>query len=165
MKYIFLLILFYIGLPQNLFSVDFNKEGDCFNINDADSTRKYICYEIVGAKKYNVFIAEGDSVCDVFITDNRDRCVSTTCKKTPVLRWAFEEMSVELKNAEYTTNDDYQLFYYQLLLLEDGRQTFVESTRKSIVGENVLAKRLSELEQFLVRCWASEFVDKQLKIE
>lgn len=74
-------------------------------------------------------------------------------------------MSVDLKKAEYTTNDDYQLFYYQLLLLEDGRQTFVESTRKSIVGENVLAKRLSELKQFLVRCWASEFVDKQLKIE
>lgn len=165
MKYIFILILFYVGLPQKLFSVDFNRGGDCFNINEADSTRKYICYEIGGAKKYNVFIVEGDSVCDVFITDNRDRCASTTCKKSSVLQWAFDEMAMELKKAEYIDNVDYQLIYYKLSLLESGKETFVDSTRKSIVGEKGLAKRLSELKQFLVRCWASEFVDKNLKIE
>ena len=92
MKYVLILILFYIGLPQTLFPVDFNSGGDCFNINEADSTRKYICYEIGGAKKYNVFIAEGDSVCNVFITDNRDRCASTTCKKSSVLQEGTEKV-------------------------------------------------------------------------
>ena len=81
------------------------------------------------------------------------------------MQWAFDDMVGELKNAEYVNDTDYQLIYYKLSLLEGGKETFVNSTRKSIVGDKGLAKRLCELKQFLVRCWASEFVDKNLKIE
>lgn len=130
MKYLVIAALFSIGFPQFVYSAQDGKVTRSYEMK-FDSDRKYICYEFGINNMISVYIAEGDSVCDVSIFDGKNPRILTTCKKTPLLEWTFENMADEMSKYTSETDNEFKPFYYQLSLLNDSCETVVSSTTLS----------------------------------
>lgn len=118
--------------------------------------RRYISYEFGASNMINVFIADGDSICDVIIYDLTGKRVLTTCPKSPVLTWAFDKMTDEVGRSEFIVDNSYKTFRYQLSLHDKTNQIVVASSTE-IIKNNDVKDKVNELKLFMVDLWYSNF--------
>ena len=121
--------------------------------------RRYISYEFGASNMINVFIADGDSICDVLIYDLTGKRVLTTCPKSPVLTWAFDKMTDEVSRSEFTVNNSYNPFRY-LLSLHDRTNQIVVASSTEIINNNDVRDKVNELKLFMVYLWYSNFMPR-----
>lgn len=122
--------------------------------------RRYISYEFGASNMINVFIADGDSICDVLIYDLTGKRVLTTCPKSPVLTWAFDKMTDEVGRSEFIVDNSYKTFRYQLSLHDKTNQIVVASSTE-IIKNNDVKDKVNELKLFMVDLWYSNFMSRQ----
>ena len=126
-------------------------------VKQIDTGRKSICYQF-GLQ--NVYIIEGDSICEVVIkSDKSDKYISTTCKTTPILEWAFNNSSEELAHAQFTIDDNYHWISSKLSLQEDSCQTIIDSSSMCITGNKKLAAKINELKKFIIDFWVKNYLE------
>lgn len=121
--------------------------------------RRYISYEFGASNMINVFIADGDSICDVLIYDLTGKRVLTTCPKSPVLTWAFDKMTDEVGRSEFIVNNSYNPFRY-LLSLHDRTNQIVVASSTEIIKNNDVKDKVNELKLFMVDLWYSNFMSR-----
>ncbi|RXE70574.1 hypothetical protein ED352_09495 [Muribaculaceae bacterium Isolate-002 (NCI)] len=159
MKYFIIITLFGLCFVNQLYS------SECYRgKNDSelrlDSCRKYICYEFGFANLIDIYIAEGDTICDVSILDGKGNCVSTTCPKPSILKWAFEDIANEITKSPIIVDNNYNPYYYKLSILEDSSQTIISSSTLLIDYSDDVKNKIEELKAFIVRLWYSDFVKR-----
>ena len=159
MRYAIITALLYICFTQSIHSSDHNIENKQHTeVERFADGRKYICYEFGFCKSIQIYIAEGDTICDVVICDDNNPCVSTTCKKTSLLQWAFAEMAIELKKSRYKFDDNYKPYYYKLSLQQDSCRIVAASSTSEIEGNDILKDRLEMLKTFMIEFWYSNCI-------
>lgn len=158
MKYI-IAILLCICFTQSMNSTDHNDEVKQYiEFNRFVDGRKYICYEFGISEIISIYIADGDTICDVIICDGNSQCISMTCKRAPILQWAFDKMEIELNGNQYVIDNNYKPYYYKLSLIEDRCQTIIASTTLRIINNDKMATKLEELRTFMADLWSSVFI-------
>lgn len=107
-----------------------------------------------------IYIAEGDTICDVSILDGKGNCVSTTCPKSSILKWAFEDIANDITKSPIIVDNNYNPYYYKLSILEDSSQTIISSSTLLIDYSDDVKNKIEELKAFIVRLWYSDFVKR-----
>lgn len=154
MKYLLIIALFCLYFTNTLYSSVC--EGDKYRSELRwDSARKYICYEFGFSNIIEVYIAERDTICDVSIFDGKGICVSTTCTKSPILKWAFDDMTNETTKSS-VKSDIYKPEYYKLSIFNDSCQTIISSSALITDNRDDVKKKIDELRAFMVRLWYSK---------
>ncbi|MDE7135744.1 MAG: hypothetical protein K2N91_03855 [Muribaculaceae bacterium] len=151
-KYFIIILSFCLCFTNKIYSSDFDKGKNHSELR-LDPGRKYICYEFGLSNLIDIYIAEGDSVCDVFILDGKGNCVSTTCPKSPILKWAFDDMTNEITKSQVMAENDYKPSYYELSIINDDSQTILSSSTLIIDYSDDVKKKIEELKAFIVRIW------------
>ena len=77
MKRLLIVASFCICFTNMIYSSERDKGKYCSNLR-CDTGRKYICYEFGLSNLIDVYIADGDSICDVLILDGKGDFISTT---------------------------------------------------------------------------------------
>ena len=114
--------------------------------------------DLITATVYNT---ENDTICNVLMSGGRSKSISTTCEKTPILEWAFEEMPTEFAKCQYVTNNEYTPFYFQISFNNGDSETIVLSSYKQIVNNKAFATKVDELKKFLIDLWCEYFIDEK----
>lgn len=120
--------------------------------------RQYLSYEFGMSKSIKVFVAEGDSICDVIICESGKPCISTTCEATSLLRWAFDGMADDVSVCNYLKDDEYKPYHYELALQKDNSRKVVLSSTMKISGSDITNERLEDLKEFMVSIWYSNIM-------
>lgn len=155
MRNIFIVIILLVSLcvSQNVYSVERNNEkhqDDVFS--EISDGRKYICFELGITYRLKVYIAEGDSICDVSFYNGRGGSVSTTCPKTSILKWAFDNSENEIMNSVPATIDsNYNQPYVRLSLLKDSSQRVIVSSSEKISQSYSVQKTINKLTNHMFR--------------
>lgn len=144
--------------PINSYSSEYENGEDKVELNWTFE-RRYISYEFGASNMINVFIADGDSICDVLIYDLTGKRVKTTCPKSPVLMWAFDKMTEDVSRSEFTVNNSYNPFRY-LLSLHDRTNQIVVASSTEIIKNNDVKDKVNELKLFMVDLWYSNFMSR-----
>ena len=152
MTHLLIIALICIGFSQNIYSDDANKaDSGCINI---DSNRKYLHYKL--GYFYDIYIAEGDNICEVLFYDNRSKkCISTSCQKSPILKWAFKKMGNEIKDTPFTITDEYSPLYYHLTLENDSSEIIISSSKAIFKYSDDVKAKIESLKALLVELWIS----------
>lgn len=158
MKYFIIIALFCLCFTNKIYSSEYDKGKICRELR-LDSCRKYICYEFGLSNLIDIYIAEGDTICDVLILDGKENCVSTTCRKYPILRWAFDVMANEITKSPVIVDNIYQPCYYKLSILYDGSQTILSSSSLLIDYSDDVKEKIEELKAFIIKLWFSNCND------
>lgn len=145
-------MFFYI----NGYSSEYENEEDKVELNWTFE-RRYISYEFGASNMINVFIADGDSICDVLIYDLTGKRILTTCPKSPVLTWAFDKMTDEVSRSEFIVDNSYKPFRY-ILSLHDKTNQIVVASSKEIIKNNDVKDKVNELKFLMVYLWHSNFM-------
>lgn len=160
MKYFIVAIVFSILCTQKIYSFENSDTvGQFLNFNITDDNRKYISYEFGLSNINTIKITEGDTVCDVFMCNDKGQNLSTRCKKTPILKWAFDDMESELGKNKAEANNDYTPFYFQLSILKGHSQIIIASSYLQTKGNNELTAKLEELKTFMIKLWSLIFLN------
>lgn len=144
--------------PINGYSSEYENGEDQVDLNWTFE-RRYISYEFGASNMINVFIADGDSICDVLIYDLTGKRVLTTCPKSPVLTWAFDKMTDEVSRSEFIVDNSYNPFRY-LLSLHDRTNQIVVASSKEIIKNNDVKDKVNELKFLMVNLWHSNFMPR-----
>lgn len=122
-----------------------------------DENRKYLCYEFGFCKIITVRVADGDSICDVIITDGNNNSIFTTCEKSPILQWAFDLSTNSTINhyagIDSINDHEYKPYYYRLSLINDSCQTISCSSSSLLIYNEDVESKISELKSFMVNLW------------
>ena len=151
-------VIVFTLLLINWFLTTYSIDDDSREIvKQIDTGRKYICYQF-GLQ--TVYIIERDSICEVVIkTDNNDKIISTTCKTTHILEWAFNNSPEELAHAQFTIDDNYHLISSKLSLQEDNCITIIDSSSMYITENKKLAAKIDELKKFIIDFWVKNYLE------
>lgn len=141
--------------PINGYSFEYENGEDQVDLNWTFE-RRYISNEFGASNMINVFIADGDSICDVLIYDLTGKRVLTTCPKSPVLTWAFDKMTDEVSRSEFIVDNSYNPFRY-ILSLHDKTNQIVVASSKEIIKNNDVKDKVNELKFLMVNLWYSNF--------
>lgn len=164
MKIIIVIALFCLCFTNKIYSSEFDKGNNCSELR-LDTDRKYICYEFGFCNLIDIYIAEGDTVCDVLIIDSKGKCVSTTCRKSPVLSWAFNVMSDEITESPVIEDTNYKPYYYKLSILKDSSWKILSSSTLSTDYCDDAKRKIEELKAFIINLWASNCIKENSSIE
>lgn len=123
-----------------------------------DSGRSYISYEFGLSKINKIYIAEGDTVCDVLICDGTGKIISTTCPKSPILKWAFDKMLLEIKSAQTLVDNGCKPYHYQLTLHNDTCQIIAASSSLKMIYNDGVKDRINDLKAYMIDLWRSNFI-------
>lgn len=162
---ILILILLLSNLfVQSIFAFDRNDAECCNNCSKEDFNRSLI-YKFGMPKIHSVIITENDERYDVSVTNsvtNYDgNIITSECKESSILKWAFEEMPEELETIQHLKIDYYDPLYYNLTLSTQEGEIPVASSTMQITGNKKLIKKIGELRAFLIKFWTSTFADYQ----
>lgn len=153
MKYFIILALLCLSSINKIHSYDFDKGQNC-SILQLDTDRKYVRYQL---GLIDIYIADGDSICDVSI-ERRGKCVTTTCTKSPILKWAFDEMPEEITMSQKRASNSYNPFYYKLSILNDNSQTIISSSELITDYTDDINKKIKELKAFIMGTFSIDSV-------
>lgn len=143
------------------YGISKDNTADCVDAKNDSCNIRAICYEFGLSKIYTILIKEKDETqCDVYISDNTGQIFLTTCINTPILQWAFDEMSDEMINTKYVVDNEYKPFYYQLSLKKNGDKVVVSSSTMQIIDEDKLTKKIDELKSFIIKIWYAEYISR-----
>ena len=150
-------VIVFTLLLINWFLITYSLDDDSREmVNQIYTGRKSICYQF-GLQA--VYILEGDSICDVFIkSDNNDKIISTTCKTSHILEWAFNNSHEELAHEQFTIDDNYHLISTKLSLQEDSCQTIIDSSSMYVSDNKQLAGKINELKKFILDLWLQNYI-------
>ncbi len=158
MRYLILLILAYIIYPKDVYSCQIDKDTDC-NESELECIRKGICYKFGMSSMITIYVADGDSICEVSIIDGRGKHISTICNKNHLLKWAFDDMADAVKSLRKVADEDYKPFHYELSILNDTSQIILSSAERLTDDSEDVRTKLEELKAFLVELWYSNSGD------
>ena len=158
MKYFIILMSFCLCFINKIHSSDFDRDKKIGELQ-WDSGRKYICYEFGLSNLLEIYIADGDSICDVSIHDGKGKCVSSTCSKSPILKWAFDNLTNEITMAQVMVDNQYKPYYYKLSIINDNSQTILSSSTLIIDYSNDLKEKIEELKAFIIKLWTHKIND------
>lgn len=153
MKYLLMVALFCLCFTNVIYSSECD-EGKNFNELRLDSGRKYICYEFGFSNIIKIYIADGDTICNVSILDGKGNCVSTTCTKSPILKWAFDDMTNERTKSSVIVDNNYKPYYYKLSILNDSSRKILSSSTLLIDYSDNVKKNIEELRAFIIKLWS-----------
>lgn len=157
MKYLLIVATFCLFFTNMIYSSECD-EGEYRNELRLDSGRKYIRYEFGFSNIIDIYITDGDSICDVAILDGKGNCVSTTCRKSPILKWAFDDMTNEITKASVKSDNKYKPYYYKLSIVNDSSQTILSSSTLLFDYRDDVKKKIEELKTLIIRLWSSNVV-------
>ncbi len=157
MKCVLIITIFFVCFIQNIHASVYSEVEKDTGLQ-LDYYRHYICYEFGFSNIVTVCIAEGDSICDVFICNKQERIVSTTCPKTPILKWAFNIMPIESSITPPIRDNDYKPYYYKLSLIYCGRQMILSSTLPFYNHINICETQIEDLKSFMIQLWYSNCI-------
>ena len=157
MKYLLMVALFCLCFTNMIYSSECD-EGKYWRELQWDSGRKYICYEFGFSNIIKIYIADGDTICNVLILDGKGICVSTTCTKTPILKWAFDDMTNEITKASVKLDNNYKPYYYKLSIFNGSYQTILSTSTLLTDNRNGVKKKIEDLKACMVRLWESNCI-------
>lgn len=152
MKSLLRVALFCLCFTNMIYSSEYD-EGEYWREQQWDSGRKYICYEFGFSNIIKIYIADGDTIYNASILDGKGNCVSTTCTKSPILKWAFDDMTNEITKSPVKLDNNYKPYYYKLSILNDSSQTILSSSTLLIDYSDDVKKKIEELKAFIIRLW------------
>ena len=154
MRIFIIIALFCLCFTNKIYSSECDKGKNCNELR-LDSSHKYIRYEFGLTNLIDIYITEGDTICDVLILDGKGICVSTTCQKSPILRWAFDVMANEITKSRVIVDKNYKPYYYKLSILNDSSQKMLSSSTLLIDYSDEVKKKIEELKAFIIKLWSS----------
>ena len=157
MKHLLMVILFCLCCTNMIYSSECD-EGEYWRELRWDSGRKYICYEFGFSNIIKIYIADGDTICNVSILDGKGNCVSTTCTKLPILKWAFDDMTNEITKSSVKLDNNYKPYYYKLSIFNGCCQTVLSTSTLLIDYRNGVKKKIEDLKAFIIRLWESNCI-------
>lgn len=116
MKHLIIIALLFTSFPLIINSSEHDNHSEDNTDSQLDYHHKLISYKFGLSNLIDVYIAEEDTICDVLILDGKGICVSTTCPKSPILRWAFDVTDNEITDSPVIEENNYTPFYYKLLV-------------------------------------------------
>lgn len=152
MKYFILIALFSLCFTNQIYSSECDKGKYCDELR-LDSGRNYLCYEFGFSNIVKIYIADGDTICDVSILDGKGTCISTTCPKSPIIKWAFDYMTDEKTKPSVKSDNKYNPFYYKLSILDGSSQTILSSSLLLIDYNDDVKEKIEELKAFIIGLW------------
>lgn len=164
MKTLVIMALFCLGFTNKIYSAECDN-GVGRSELQLDPRRKYICYEFGFCNLIDIYIAEGNSLCDVLILDGKGKCVSTTCRKSPLLSWAFDDMSDEITEPQVIEDNNYKPYYYKLSILKGSSRKILSSSALSIDYSDDVNRKIEELKAFIINLWASNCIKGNSSID
>lgn len=105
-----------------------------------------------------IYIADGDTICDVSILDGKGTCISTTCPKSAVIKWAFDNITNEETESSVKLNNNYNPLYYKLSIINDSSQTILSSSLLLIEYNDDVKEKIEELKAFIIRLWENNCI-------
>lgn len=157
MKYLLIVASFCLSITNMIYSSECDS-GEYRSELRWGHGRKYICYELGFSNLIDIYIADGDTICDVLILDGKGNCVSTTCPKSPILKWVFDDLANEKTKPSVKLDNNYKPYYYKLSILNDSSQTILSSSTLLIDYSDDVKKRIEELKIFMIRLWDSNCI-------
>lgn len=152
MKRFIVILLACFGLMPLTYSS--GKEGceSCVDLK-IDKNRKFIRYEL-GIN--TIYIADGDTVCDIFVDREHRNMLSATCRKTPILKWAFEDMADEAGTPQFEPKNEYNPLWFRISVTDTDSVRIVDtSTATRAKYDDNVEEKISELKTFIVKVWAT----------
>lgn len=146
-----LILILLLGIWFVPYACSSSAKDECGNCADLkiNGNRKYLRYDL-GIN--TIYIADGDSVCDVFVDRERRKVFSATCRKVPVLKWAFESMAGEVGTPELVPIEEYVPIWRwsQLALADDAGCLIIDSASATRPGYDcAVEEKISELKAFV----------------
>ena len=157
MKYLFMVALFCLYSTNMVYSSECD-EGEYWRESGWDSGCKYICYEFGFSNIIKIYIADGDTICNVLILDGKGNCISTTCTKSAILKWVFDDMTNEITKSPVKLDNNYKPYYYQLSIFNGSCQTILSTSTLLIDYKKGIKKKLEDLKSFIIRLWDSNCI-------
>lgn len=157
MKYLLMVALFCLCFTNMIYSSECDECGDRCELR-WDSGRKYICYEFGFSNIIKIYIADGDTICNVSILDGKGNCVSTTCTKSPILKWAFDDMTNEITKSSIKLDNNYKPYYYKLSFFNGCYQTILSTSTLLTDNRAGVNKKIDDLKSFMIRLWESNCI-------
>ncbi|MBD5231649.1 MAG: hypothetical protein HDS66_05815 [Bacteroidales bacterium] len=145
MKHIIITLLFCIGFAQNVHSLDCNQSEEKRD-TILNHTPDYILYK-AGCLQIYIYNTGDDRNFDVLISEGKGgHTWSTTCRKTNILKWAFEAMEDELGTPQVLP-ETYSLFTFELSLYHGGNKLVITSASKEKRYTDKVEAKLKKLKQ------------------
>lgn len=163
MRNFIIIVLFCLCFTNKNYSSECDQGKNCGELQ-LDSCHKYICYEFGLSNLIDIYIAEGDTICDVLIFDGKGTCVSTTCQKSPILKWAFDVMANEITKSPIIVDNNYKPYYYKLSILYDSRREIISSSALLIDNSDDVKKKIEELKAFIIKLWISNCIKRNSRV-
>ncbi|MDE6334903.1 MAG: hypothetical protein K2L77_09695 [Muribaculaceae bacterium] len=114
----------------------------------------YICYEFGLSRIITIIVIKETENYKVLIPDCCVRkIIETTAYDSSILDWAFNRMSVELKNSDYIIDDSYKPYYYKLSYITKNQKVLATITSMESFGEIGFVYNLDKLRTYLVELW------------
>ena len=158
MKYLIALLLVFICFTNKIHSLESDK-GKNYCELQKNTARRYICYKFGLSKIIEIYIAEDGPICDVVIYDDNEICISTSCQKSSLLRWAFDDMTKISTEYPVIKDNVYKPYYYNLSIHTDSTQTILSSSMKFDYSDEIMSK-IEELRRFMISLWYFNCVQK-----
>lgn len=160
MKYILTAALFCLCFTDMVYSSTCDKGEHCCELR-CDYGDEYLCHEFGFNNIITVYVTNGDSICNVSILDGKGNCDETTCPKSPILEWAFGDMTNEFAKASVKEDNIYKSHYYKLSIFKGCNQTILSSTTLQIdYADDDVKKKIEDLRAFMVRLWQTSFIKR-----
>lgn len=156
MKYLIIIPLLFASFPLIINSSEYNNNSENHEDLRLEAHHKYISYKF---GIVDVYIAEGDTICDVLIL-RKGVSVSTTCPKSPILRWTFDVTDNEITDSPVIENNYYDPFYYKLSIVNDSSQTILSSSTLLIDYKDDVKEKIEELKAFIIKLCITNCVNE-----
>lgn len=157
MKYILAVVSFCLCVNNMIFSFECDRGEPSSELLWCHD-RKYICYEFGFSNLVDIYVVDGDSICDVIIYDGKGNCVSTTCQKSPIIKWAFDDMTNEITMPSVKLDKNFKPFYYKLSILNAKSQSIIDESTLLIDYSDEVNEKITELKALMIRLWYSNCI-------
>ena len=158
MKWFFVITFFFIYFIQNTHASEPYK-GTEDTKHQLIYNNKYISYEFGISNLTNIYIVERDTICDVYIFDEKGINASLTCPKTPILKWAFDIVSNNLSCNLPIEDNYYKTYYYKLSVIDGDRQITLTSSSSLCDQNDVCEALIEELKTYIIHLWYTNIIN------
>lgn len=147
-------ILFFSLFIQSLFAFEYSPSSSIYSKDG--NVKPYLHYEFGATYSVIVDIIEGVNVCEVYIYDEQGTEIHTTCDKTPLLEWAFNDLTDDLQKVRIETDQDYKLVHYRLSLFDGDGEIVIATSHMQFPRDEEITSKIEQLRSFMLHFWVED---------